>query len=91
MDKSWVDSIADGLRTIKEQWVLPDENRNEAPRARKTKKIKPGELHYIAPGGKLEIIAELGSGTDERNIKRVLDILLKSDNDYYFGDNGITE
>lgn len=75
-------NILKGLKALKDVWITPKDE---------PQKAKPGELHYIAPGGKLEIIAELGSGTDERNIKRVLDILLKSDNDYYFGDNGITE
>lgn len=75
-------NIIKGLKALKDSWITPPDE---------PQKAKPGELHYIAPGGKLEIIAELGSGTDERNIKRVLDILLKSDNDYYFGDNGITE
>lgn len=76
-------NILKGLKALKDVWITPKDNE---PRA-----VKPGELHYIAPGGKLEIIAELGSGTDERTIKRVLDILLKNDNDYYFGDNGITD
>lgn len=82
MDKSWVDSIADGLRNIKEQWVLPDEDRNEAPRARKAKKIKPGELHIVTPGGRIEISAVLGGKSDAREIKRVLDIVLNSDDEY---------
>lgn len=75
-------NIKERLKAFKKAWVTPPDEPQPA---------KPGELHYIAPGGKLEIIAELGSGTDERNIKRVLDILLKSENDYYFGDNGITD
>ena len=75
-------NIAKGFKAFKDAWITP---------ADEPKQAKPGELHYIAPGGKLEIIAELGSGTDEKNIKRVLDILLKSENDYYFGDNGVTE
>ena len=76
-----IKGLKKGLKSFKDAWVTPPDE---------PQKPTPGELHYIAPGGKLEIIAELGSGKDERDVKRVLDILLKSDNDYYFGDNGVT-
>lgn len=78
----YLNGIKAAVKRFHDTWVSPKDE---------PQKPTPGELHYIAPGGRLEIIAELGSGKDERDVKRVLDILLKSDNDYYFGDNGVTD
>lgn len=39
---------------------------------------KAGELHYVAPEGRLEVHAIITTKREEQDVKRVLDIMLNS-------------
>lgn len=59
--------IKNAAKRFHDTWVSPqDEPRRE----------QPGALHIVTPGGKVEINAVIGSGTDARDIKNVLDLIL---------------
>lgn len=63
------------IRNIKDTYITPkDEPRREHE--------QPGTLHIVTPGGRIEISAVLGGKSDARDIKRVLDIVLNSDDEY---------
>lgn len=54
-------------RKFHDTWVSPqDEPRRE----------QPGVVHIVTPGGKIEVTAMIGSGTDARDMRKVIDILL---------------
>ena len=59
--------IRAAAKRFHDTWVSPqDEPRRE----------QPGALHIVTPGGKVEVSAVIGSGTDARDIKNVLDLIL---------------
>ena len=59
--------ITNFFKALVDNWVLA----KDEPAA-----VQPGEVHYIAPGGKLEISAVLENGNDVAEVKQVIDILL---------------
>ena len=59
--------IRAAVKRFHDTWVSPQEE----PR-----REQPGALHLVTLGGKVEINAVIGSGTDARDIKNVLDLIL---------------
>lgn len=47
-----------------------------------------GELHYIAPNGKIEIKAVISSKAEEQDIRRIINIML---DDCDYSDCGLTD
>lgn len=53
-------------RKFHDTWVSPKDEQKE----------NPGVVHIVTPGGKIEVTAVIGSGTDARDMRKVIDILL---------------
>lgn len=53
-------------KRFRDTWVSPKDEQKE----------KPGVVHIVTPGGKIEVTAVIGSGTDARDMRKVIDILL---------------
>lgn len=70
-------------RHFHDTWVSP----KDEPIGR-----QPGEIHYIAPGGKMQISAVIANAKDEQEIKKVLNILLvRGEYEDFFSDMGRTD
>ena len=61
-----LNGIRAAMKRFHDTWVSPKDERQE----------QPGALHLVTLGGKVEINAVIGSGTDARDIKNVLDLIL---------------
>ncbi len=59
--------IKAAVKRFHDTWVSPQEEPGRE---------QPGALHLVTLGGKVEINAVIGSGTDARDIKNVLDLIL---------------
>lgn len=58
--------IKNAAKRFHDTWVSPKDEQKE----------KPGVVHIVTPGGKIEVTAMIGSGTDARDMRKVIDILL---------------
>lgn len=75
------------VRHFHDTWVSP----KDEPTGRQTGR-QPGEIHYIAPGGKMQISAVIANAKDEQEIKKVLNILLvRGEYEDFFSDMGRTD
>ena len=76
-----------GLTALKNTWITP----KDEPTGRQPGR-QPGEIHYIAPGGKMQISAVIANAKDEQEIKKVLNILLvRGEYEDFFSDMGRTD
>lgn len=61
-----LNGIRAAVKRFHDTWVSPKDEQKE----------NPGVVHIVTPGGKIEVTAVIGNGTDARDMRKVIDILL---------------